>query len=282
MKFPSTRSIYNFVKTNSLLIFTGTLEFFTHFIHPTYTIYPVTLLRNEFFLYTIDHLVKNHPYIDSDKRILCKEHFPFEFQLYVIANTSIEAFTSYLIYQIWYSGSNDIIWKSTDLLYFIPISFFFEIIFDFFHYWTHRAIHQIPFLYKNIHKTHHTYSYPNVFIAYYQHPLDLVLTNLLPTLLSLWILQDICSLQISYYLWTIMNTYKTYIEICGHSGKNIPQTSGYPQCMWLVKFLQIELYTKDHDRHHSLNNCNYSKRFSLWDKIFKTYRNDKKTNSKEE
>lgn len=282
MKFPSTRSIYNFVKTNSLLILTGTLEFFTHFIHPTHTIYPVTLLRNEFFLYTIDHLVKNHPYIDADKRILPKEHFPFEFQLYVIANTTIEAFTSYLIYQIWYSGSNDMIWKSTDLLYFIPISFFFEIIFDFFHYWTHRIIHQIPFLYKNIHKTHHTYSYPNVFIAYYQHPLDLVLTNLLPTLLSIWILQDICSLQISYYLWTIMNTYKTYIEICGHSGKNIPQTSGYPQCMWLVKILKIELYTKDHDKHHSLNNCNYSKRFSLWDKIFKTYRNDKKTNSKEE
>lgn len=282
MNLPSSRSIYNFIKTNSFLIFTGTLEFITHYIHPIYTIYPITLIRNEFLLYSVNHLVKKHPYVDSEKRILPKEHFPFEFQLYVIANTTIEAFTSYLIYQIWYSHKNDLVWNSTDLLYFIPISFLFEIIFDFFHYWIHRVIHQIPFLYKNIHKIHHTYSYPNVFIAYYQHPLDLILTNLFPTLLSVWILQDLCSLQISYYLWTIMNIYKTYIEICGHSGKNIPQTSGYPQCMWLVKYLQIELYTKDHDRHHSLNNCNYSKRFSLWDKIFKTYRNDKKTITKEE
>lgn len=277
MKLLSTRSIYNFVKTNSFLILTGTIEFFTHFIHPIYMIYPTTLIRNEVFLYTIDYLVKDHNYIHSEKRILPKEHFPFEFQLFVIANTSIEALTSYLIYQIWYSGSNYIVWKSSDLLYLIPISFLFEIIFDFFHYWTHRIIHQIPFLYKKIHKIHHTFSYPNVFIAYYQHPLDLVLTNLIPTLLSIWILQDIFSIQISYYLWSIINSYKTYIEICGHSGKNIPNTSGFPQCMWLVKMLKIELYTKDHDHHHSLNNCNYSKRFSLWDKIFGTFRNEKET-----
>jgi sterol desaturase/sphingolipid hydroxylase (fatty acid hydroxylase superfamily) len=195
MKFPSSRSIYHFIKTNSFLFFTGTLEFFTHFIHPIYTIYPITLIRNEILLYSIEYLVKDHPYVNAEKRILPKEKFPFEFQLYVIGNTTIEAFTSYCIYQFWYSHSDSILWKYTDLFYFIPNSFLFELIFDFFHYWTHRGIHEIPFLYKHIHKTHHTYSYPNVFIAYYQHPFDLILTNLLPTLFSFYILQNIFHLQ---------------------------------------------------------------------------------------
>ena len=47
-------------------------------------------------------------------------------------------------------------------------------------------------------------------------------------------------------------------------------TSSFPQCIWLPRLFNIELYTEDHDLHHSRNNCNYSKRFSLWDKIFKT------------
>jgi sterol desaturase/sphingolipid hydroxylase (fatty acid hydroxylase superfamily) len=40
----------------------------------------------------------------------------------------------------------------------------------------------------------------------------------------------------------------------------------------LPKWLNIELYCEDHDIHHSVNNCNYSKRFSLWDKVFGTFK----------
>lgn len=66
--------------------------------------------------------------------------------------------------------------------------------------------------------------------------------------------------------------YKIFIEISGHSGKKIKATS-FPQFMWLPKIFDIELRTEDHDLHHTLNNCNYSKRFKLWDKIFSTYKN---------
>lgn len=280
----SIKSFYHFIKTNTALLLIGTLEYLTHYIHPIYTIYPMTLLRNEIFLYGIQYLVKDHPYIEKEKRITPQTHFPFEFQLYVIGNTTIEVFTSILIYQYWYSYENSIKWNDDDLFTFIPVSFCFEIIFDLFHYWTHRMIHEIPYLYKNIHKIHHTYQYPNVFIAYYQHPIDLVITNLFPTFISFWIMKKYIY-DISYLQWTWINTYKTYIEICGHSGKDIAKKSGFPQCMWLPKLLQMELYAKDHDRHHSRNNCNYSKRFKLWDKIFGTYgREDdqKKTYHKKE
>jgi sterol desaturase/sphingolipid hydroxylase (fatty acid hydroxylase superfamily) len=246
-----------------------------HSLH-LHLLYPVTLIRNEIFLYTIQDLVKNHSYIEKERRVIPKEDYPFQFQLCVIGNTSIEVFTSYLIYQY---GYDFIFYKWNDLLLLIPISFLFELFFDFFHYWTHRTIHEIPLLYKHIHKVHHKHNYPNVFTAYYQHPLDLIITNLIPTLLSFWIMKKYIY-PISYLQWTWINTYKTYIEICGHSGKDIPKTSGFAQCMWLPKLLGIELYTKDHDRHHSRNNCNYSKRFKIWDKIFGTYgrEDDKKKN----
>jgi sterol desaturase/sphingolipid hydroxylase (fatty acid hydroxylase superfamily) len=66
--------------------------------------------------------------------------------------------------------------------------------------------------------------------------------------------------------------YKNFIEISGHSGKKLYPTSCFSQFKWLPQWLNIELYTEDHDLHHSLNNCNYGKRFSLWDKLFNTYK----------
>lgn len=64
-----------------------------------------------------------------------------------------------------------------DLLLFIPISFVFEIIFDFFHYITHRTCHNYSTLYYYIHKKHHKYPYPTAIIAFYQDFFDFVLTN---------------------------------------------------------------------------------------------------------
>lgn len=63
-----------------------------------------------------------------------------------------------------------------------------------------------------------------------------------------------------------------FIEISGHIGKRMHPTSSFSQFIWLPKFFNIELYTEDHDLHHSHNNCNYSKRFSLWDKVFGTHK----------
>jgi sterol desaturase/sphingolipid hydroxylase (fatty acid hydroxylase superfamily) len=65
--------------------------------------------------------------------------------------------------------------------------------------------------------------------------------------------------------------YKTSVEIAGHTGKKLYPTSSFPQFPWLVKYFNIELYTEDHDIHHRLLKYNFSKRLSLWDKIFGTY-----------
>ena len=75
-----------------------------------------------------------------------------------------------------------------------------------------------------------------------------------------------------------LSVYKQYTELAGHSGKLLSPASSFPQCIWLPRLLNIELYAESHDMHHKVSNCNYAKRFSLWDNIFGTYVTPKNTN----
>ena len=42
----------------------------------------------------------------------------------------------------------------------------------------------------------------------------------------------------------------------------------------------MELYVEDHDLHHLKGNCNFSKRFSLWDRVFGTFEGNSMRNKK--
>ena len=158
-----------------------------------------------------------------------------------------------------------------DILFFIPVSFLFEIIFDFFHYWTHRMVHMNAFLYINFHKKHHLYIYPTTILEFYHDPIDLILTNSIPFLLTIFIISCMY-IPISLFTLNMLIVYKTYIEISGHTGKRLYPSGSFPQFIWLPKLLGIQLYTENHDYHHTHTNCNFSKRFTLWDKVFGTYK----------
>jgi sterol desaturase/sphingolipid hydroxylase (fatty acid hydroxylase superfamily) len=107
--------------------------------------------------------------------------------------------------------------------------------------------------------------------AFYQDPLDLLLTNSLPTFCTFVLLKSI-GIRWTPFEYSIMSIYKMFIEISGHVGKRLYPVPSFVQCIWLPQWLHIELYCEDHDVHHSFNNCNYGKRFSLWDKLFGTFR----------
>jgi len=269
--FLSLRSCKNFILINSFLLLLGYLEyyFFTYYVSQFFGILIIYTARNYVIMYFIDNGTKNKLQIRNDHSKIPVEDYPFEFHKNVISATAIETVTHM------YMSGFFVNYSKIDLIYFIPLSFLFEIIFDFFHYFSHRLLHH-KYLYKYFHKKHHKFNHPISITTFYQDPMDLLITNSIPTILSVWIISPILQISHLQFHWIIV--YKNFVEISGHSGRISYPTSCFPQCIWIPKLLTIELYTEDHDLHHSVNNCNYSKRFSLWDKVFGTYTSGLKHN----
>jgi sterol desaturase/sphingolipid hydroxylase (fatty acid hydroxylase superfamily) len=226
----------------------------------------IYLIKNYFLIHFIDYISKSKMRINSNESNIPKENYKYEFHTYVVLNTIVESVSHTILLPkiINIEIVNNIYF---DLLYFIPLSFVYEIIYDFLFYSMHRMLHSMC-VYKYLHKLHHTFKHPNSITTYYQNPIDWLLATTIPTIMPLFILP-----YVSFFQFNLIIVYKTSLEIGGHCGKKIYPTGSFAQFPWLVKYLNIELYTEDHDLHHSLNNCNYGKRFSLWDKVFKTYKN---------
>lgn len=266
----SKKSIRIFLFLNTFLICLSLLQGFlielliyTCYINKAINIFVIFTTRNYFLLYFINLLSKDKPRISNNTEIMPKEDYKYEFDINVLSSATIETITHIIINNNYSFNSNNIY---IDLVYFIPISFLFELIFDLFHYIGHRTLHS-KHLYKYIHKKHHKFQHPTTIITFYQDPIDIITTNSIPIILTLSIIP-----KLSYFQFNSIIIYKTYSEICGHLGKKCYPTSSFSQFIWLPKLLNIELYTEEHDLHHSLNNCNYSKRFSLWDKLFGTFK----------
>jgi len=271
----STNSLKNFVLVNGFLFLLGFHQYkfmiYTENIYQNnvffkflFTLF-IFIIRNYILLNFIDYGTINKLKINNDELNLPMEEYKNEFHVNVITTTSIEAATYLFIKSnIIHSYFSENIYH--DIIYFIPYSFIYEVIFDFFHYMTHRLLHN-KYIYKYLHKKHHKFKHPISIITFYQDPLDLMITNSIPTIFGILLFR-----KISYLQFNVILVYKNFIEISGHAGKIIHPTCSFTQFIWLPKLLHMELYTQDHDLHHSLNNCNYSKRFSLWDKLFGTYK----------
>lgn len=182
-----------------------------------------------------------------------------DFTYYIIQSSLVETITIYFILPI-EKGS-------TNLIYFIPMSFFFEIVLDFFYYWIHRALHVSHY---SAHKLHHEHIHLKPVIHFYQDIVDLFLTIVLPLVFTVKIVEQFYSL--SHFEISVLLTYKIITEVSGHSGHRTFPFSSFPQADFIPKLLGIELYSEDHNLHHSQVNYNFSKRFILWDKVFGTYK----------
>lgn len=256
----SITSILIFFLLNGIMLSTGSIFYLLANMN-VYMLPIITIIKNFLLLGALEKVT--HKKEDIGIRQIPIEDYKGEFMLNVINASCIESIGTYIAKCYILSELINI----NMLIYFIPISFIFELIFDFFHYWSHYYMHKNAFLYKHSHKKHHKFKYPIASTAFYQHSFDLLFTNVLPILGSLYVLSFF--INISFHMFCIMNMYKTYIEIGGHIGKKTAASS-FPQCIWLPRIFGIELYTDDHDNHHSKNNCNYSKRFIIWDKLFGT------------
>lgn len=273
----SQRSLINFGVINTVLLLFALGEYLivSSFFYSLPVFFLTCVAKNTLMLKNVEYNTKDKPDILPKKRVAPKERYRHEFYAHLVSASFVEACTKFVVYynapptsvSLFTFGSSG--FGSSSLLlffWFVLWSFAFELIFDFFHYWAHRLLHSVPFLYRNLHKKHHRHQYPTPIIAFYQDPIDLLITNSLPTLITLALLPNTFSL----FVLVLFFTYKSHIEICGHCGKDLPTTPAFPQFIWLPRSLGIELYTHQHDKHHTLNNCNYSKRFSIWDRVFGT------------
>lgn len=184
--------------------------------------------------------------------------------LEIMGITTIKCITHSLLItynQNTYSSSLSLL----SIVLFVGESFAFEILFDFIHYSVHKLFHDSPLLYKLLHKKHHEHKNPTAWTTFHIHPLDLILSYSAPLFIATFI---VCPTQNNFFIYT---TYLTHQEIGGHLGKKMYPTSSFMQFVWLPRTFNVQLYTEDHDLHHKLLNCNYGKRFALFDKIFGTY-----------
>lgn len=172
----------------------------------------------------------------------------------------INSLTLYLSCQLFCSSDVSL---TREIIMFIPFSFAFEVIFDFFHYIFHRLFHTLPVLYK-YHSIHHREAAISVYTTFEHHPIDLIGTNVIPVLLTSLLLRP------SPFFICVWMIYKVVEEMSGHAGVYI-KSSSFPQFVWLPRLLGIELYNSDHTYHHTHPSKNFAKRFRLWDKVFDTH-----------
>ena len=254
------KSIQIFALINIPLVSLASLEYFLFYsvAYPYVFLYISMLLKNIGMACTLDWLNNKHPYIvsRSEKAVLNMGVIQT-----ILCVSLVDLVSMYITLE--YITKRADTW-GVDYLLFIPRSFWFELGFDFFHYCFHRACHTIPYLYKHIHNHHHANSAITVYTTFEQHPLDLVLTNMLPILFTAALMVP------NHHFMFLFFWYKSFLEISGHLGKEIKGLS-FPQCIWVPKALGISLKSKDHNYHHIRPLKNFSKRFSLWDKVFRTF-----------
>ena len=258
----SARSIENFTFVNTLLITSALLQGFALSNNNTFiNVFVTFIIRNVTFLVSMYIALYNRAFLCNHERD--KQDYSITLLvIFLCSSTTVESLTHMYLYNN-YQFNDSYLYH--DLMWFIPVSFLYEIVFDFFHYWAHRIEHY-GVLYKYVHKLHHKYKYTMLQFTHCHHPLDLVISNSLPHIITMFLIP-----KMSFLTYNMILIYKVYVEISGHSGKKI-NASSFPQCIWLPKMFNIEITVNYHDEHHIYNTRNYTKRFSLWDKVFGTFK----------
>lgn len=130
---------------------------------------------------------------------------------------------------------------------------------DIWHYIMHRALHEVPFLFRHVHRVHHTFRTPTAFAADAFHPLDaLVNISFLPLIVFLF---PVHSTVMQLYLVNVV-----VLNIVGHTGFEF-----LPRGMtkhWLFQWINSPTA---HDIHHSHVHCNYGLYTNVLDRCLGTF-----------
>jgi sterol desaturase/sphingolipid hydroxylase (fatty acid hydroxylase superfamily) len=142
----------------------------------------------------------------------------------------------------------------------------FEVLFDAFFYVAHRAVHSNAALYAAVHKQHHVHKHDSRLTSALQMTAaDVALTHTLPVLGALLLVPIAPGLELS-----IVKAYLLFQEAYGHAGC-AHRGRNFGPAPWVVQAMGVELRSEDHQLHHIRAGVNFSKRFSLFDRLGGTY-----------
>ena len=131
------------------------------------------------------------------------------------------------------------------------------LVYEFFHYWYHRAVHKSDFLFRWVHQMHHSAEGLDAFGAYYISPLDAF------GFISIGNLVFFPLLGVSMEAGVVGNLFVTFAAIFQHANIRTPKWLGY-----LIQ--RPEGHGVHHERGvHAYNYCD----LPLWDIAFGTFRN---------
>ncbi|KFH44810.1 Alkylglycerol monooxygenase-like protein [Hapsidospora chrysogenum ATCC 11550] len=148
----------------------------------------------------------------------------------------------------------------------------YGIILDFWFYWYHRLMHEVPFLWR-FHRTHHLTKHPNPLLTLYAD-LEQEFFDIAGVPLATYFSMKAMGMPMGFYEWWICHQYVVFAELAGHSGLRLHAVPPNP-LSWVLRILGAELIIEDHDLHHRKGwktAANYGKQTRLWDKIFGTCR----------
>jgi sterol desaturase/sphingolipid hydroxylase (fatty acid hydroxylase superfamily) len=126
-----------------------------------------------------------------------------------------------------------------------------------FSYAWHRAMHNVPLLWRWFHQVHHSAERIDIYGAFYFHPLDVVGFAFVGSLAL------VLGVGVSPEAALIANTFTTFCAYFGHANLRTPR--------WLGYFIQRP---ENHALHHQrgVHAYNYGD-IALWDMVFGTFRN---------
>lgn len=141
-------------------------------------------------------------------------------------------------------------------LWWLPVSaFLYLAIHDAWFYWTHRAMHHWPWLFRKAHAVHHESRPPTAWAAMSFHPWE--------ALSAAWLIPALTFLIPIHYgaLVTVM-LIATFFGVTNHMGWEI-----FPKSWVNGWFGRHIISASHHHLHHAHYNANYGLYFRFWDRL---------------